>query len=134
MKEQRKPSGLTSYIAPILLTLLLTACAAPIKYDDYLAQYWGLSEQELIQAWGPPQSRIEEDGQIRLTYMSRGERNVMVSPAIREPYFDGKNVHHRIVAPERWRREQTQCETLFIIEQDEVTQYLHWGNGCEAPV
>lgn len=119
--------------AVMFLALLVTSCATSLSYDDYLLQYVNISEEQLVNTWGEPQHQEQRNGYLYLTYTNQGQRNVMISPAIYEPYFDGKNVHHRLVAPERWTTQQTHCETIFIIEQSVVTQYLYSGNGCMAP-
>lgn len=133
MDRPRNKLNIKPVLTAMLLSLLVAACATSISYDDYLAQYLGVSEEQLTQAMGQPQSREQQNGQTYLTYMTQGQRNVMVSPAIYEPYFDGRNVQHRIVSPERWTTERTRCETIFIIEQDVLIQYLYSGNGCMAP-
>ena len=130
---QRQTTTLATIVLTLLMAFTLASCATAMSYDDYLGQYGEMTEKELLQAWGTPQSRQEEDGQVRLVYTSTGMRNVMVSPAIYEPYFDGRNVHHRIVQPERWRQEQTHCKTIFVFEQGQMLYTNYEGNGCIAP-
>lgn len=102
------------------------------KYEDWLEQYVGQSEADLYRQWGEPSESRIENGVTQVEYSSSSTGQVMVQPAIYQPYFDGKNVQHRIVQPERWATRSLTCDTIFKIEQGIVTSWEFHGDGCSA--
>lgn len=126
----------------LLTSTALTSCANTINYDDYLSSYAGINEEQLITFWGAP-SRIfsspikyaaQASTQTNLVFQTSERVNVMLAPAIYQPYFDGQNVRHRLVQPERWQLFTRTCETTFIIQNKHVIDWYYFGDGCHSPV
>lgn len=117
------------FIAMVLVSI--GGCVSQ-SYKTYLDQYTGLSEIDLHSQWGVPDKEYTEAGVRYLVYNKVEQRNVMVQPAIYQPYFDGKNVHHRIVQPERWALRDVRCTTTFSVEGGVVISSRYDG-GCIAP-
>ena len=116
---------------------LLSACATSISYDNYLLRFDGMNEEELIALWREPSEVVDMSGgritEKTLIYRQSHQANMMISPAIYQPYFDGKTTRQRIVQPERWQLVTRTCETIFIVSEDEVIASYYQGNGCIAP-
>lgn len=124
---------LGSVLCFIFVTWLVAGCASSEqKYGNQLEQYVGQSEADLYRHWGKPSSIQIEPGGKRLGYSRTFMGQVLVQPAIYQPYFDGKIVQHRIVQPERWATRSLTCDTIFKIEQGIVTSWEFHGDGCSA--
>jgi hypothetical protein len=64
--------------ATMLLALLLTACAAPMRRPDFSKISVGMSQQEVVTALGKPMSIAANDG---TTYLQYGYDNPFDSEA-----------------------------------------------------
>ncbi|MGL4668177.1 MAG: hypothetical protein ACRCWR_09630 [Saezia sp.] len=123
------------YLLPIISTILC-ACASTMSMDDYLAHYFDWSRAELEAVWGKPDSVLDigEGKRQDAILQYNTSRNVpqMVSPAIYQPYYDGRTTRHRIVQPERWETVRQDCTTVFTLFDDAVNTWYYEGNGCSA--
>jgi len=111
----------------------LFACASPSQtMDEYLAQYEGWSRHDLESVWGQPDQEMDDDTDVTLQFLMTRKANVMVSPAIYQPYYDGKTTQQRIVQPERWSTVEQHCKITFVLTDDAVYIRYFQGNGCVA--
>lgn len=117
----------------IFVAWFISGCvSSEKKYETWLEQYIGQPESELYKKWGDPSESLT-DGDVKQVEYSRSYTGqVMIQPAIYQPYFDGKSVQHRIVQPERWATRSLTCTTIFKIEQGIVTSWEFHGDGCSA--
>lgn len=118
------------------LTFCVAGCGNNIgsqAYESYLSSFNGVHCETLRASWGEPVSVLEDGQQYQMVFLGETEKTVMTSPAIYEPYFDGRSVHHRLVQPSRWSRTTLRCETTFTLENDTVVAWRFSGDGCYAP-
>lgn len=121
----------TAFIS--IVATALFACASPsMSMDDYLAQYQGWSRNDLESVWGQPDQVIDNDTDVTLQFQTSRKTPVMVSPAIYQPYYDGKTTQQRIVQPERWATVEQHCKTTFTLNDDAVVFSYYQGDGCVA--
>ena len=111
----------------------LFACALPSQtMNEYLAQYEGWSRHDLESVWGEPDQEMDDGTDVTLLYQTTRKAPVMVSPAIYQPYYDGKTTQQRVVQPERWSTVEQNCKITFVLTDDAVYIRYFQGDGCVA--
>lgn len=117
----------------LLLTLLVSACAAPApSYDDQLRAWVGFSAESLYDAWGVPNNQFYIDGNTtEVTYVKLDNGPVggntqpyasqMYYPAMATPSFPGPN-------PDQLNTYY--CKISFVIQNNVVTSYSYNGDDC----
>lgn len=116
----------------IVVSALFACASTSMTMDNYLAQFQGWSRDDLESLWGKPDQVIDNDIDVILQYQTTRKAPVMVSPAIYQPYFDGKTTQQRIVQPERWATVEQHCKTTFTLSDDAVVSWYYQGDGCNA--
>ena len=126
----------------LLITLCLSACATPQKYEQKLSQETGKTEQQLIASWGKPsQSRELSNGDKILTYTFK---NNQVLPA--PQYYNDMGLldEDEIFYPFTYGGDMIPdgnflgetvtdyCQTKFYLKNNIVTSWQYKGNACVA--
>ena len=107
------------------LAVLVAACASTEAYEEVLQGWVGKHTDELVEAWGPPQSNYEfRDGRRVLQYVEVRTRYLPPTTSYshrtgnREILFDGYF-------------SQYSCITTFEAAVDGFIRSWKWeGNGC----
>jgi len=124
-----------------VLILILSACATTAKYEAKLAKQVGLSEQQLITAWGQP-NQIKElsNGDKILTYTDISNEVLPISG-----YYDmGMMTEDDIFYPFTYGGDvipdgnflgetiTDYCQTKFYLKNNIVASWQYKGNACVA--
>lgn len=111
----------------LLLILILSGCATEDKYRAQLNTYFGYTQKELIDAWGPPDSTYKLDNKTEyFTYTK--SRDIFI------PASDTTNLYGSSFTTNYYGgyTENLNCKTTFTLENGTVTNYRFDGNDCTA--
>lgn len=118
------------------IVFALSACATGQAYEEYLQQWVGASEQELVSTWGAPDSSYETgDGSKILTWRrSRTEFQPGEIYTILETHIvDGTKQVVPITRQNPGYTAHYECTTNFTVGPDgTVRRYTYSGNDCLA--
>ena len=110
----------------VALALLLTACATTAQYETRLARWDGQPLDDLVLAWGPPQSSYTlRDGRQVVEYqrqqlIRRPGRSMLTAPRVF--YLLDEMEDDYILL---------QCRTRFTVDAQGIIQNWAWdGNDC----
>ena len=110
----------------IALTLLLAACASSARYETNLARWGGNPLDDLVLAWGPPQSSYTlRDGRQVVEYQRQQlvrlpGRSMLTTPRVFY-LLDEMEDDYTLL----------QCRTRFTVDAQGIIQNWTWdGNAC----
>ncbi len=114
----------------ILSAITLSACATRANYDAALQTWVGKHSDQLVDAWGPPDSVYERSDKTNLlTYHSR--------QIVPHPYGYGGMSHHRGLGFGFYHdfndpvTETRFCKTTFgVNRRNIITHYQYSGDSC----
>jgi len=110
----------------IALTLLLAACASSARYETNLARWGGKPLDDLVLAWGPPQSSYTlRDGRQVVEYQRQ--------QLVRLPGRSMLNTSRVFYLLDEMEDDYTllQCRTRFTVDAQGIIQNWTWdGNAC----
>lgn len=110
----------------LAIALLLAGCTSVEAYETKLNGLLGLSETELVSAWGVPDSTYETGGLKFLQYSS--ERIVSTGYPVYGAYV-GYSTFTAWGGPRFYTRT---CETTFTLREGEVVDWRFQGSDCRA--
>lgn len=111
----------------LLFIPVLAGCATEAKYRAQLNTYFGYTEKELIDAWGPPDSTYKLNNKTEYFTYNKS-RNVYV-PATGTTNLYGNTFNTGYYGG---YTENLNCKTTFTLENGTVTDYRFEGNDCLA--
>ena len=112
----------------IALTLLLAACASSARYETTLARWGGKPLDDLVLAWGPPQSSYTlRDGRQVVEYQ---RQQLVRRPGLGRSMLNTSRVFYLLDEMED-DYPLLQCRTRFTVDAQGIIQNWTWdGNAC----
>ena len=112
----------------VALALLLTACATTAQYETHLARWGGQPLDDLVLAWGPPQSSYTlRDGRQVVEYQ---RQQLVRRPGLGRSMLNTSRVFYLL---DEMEDDYTllQCRTRFTVDAQGIIQNWTWdGNAC----
>lgn len=130
--EMVRTGRLARWLAPLLMSTLLAACATTERYERSLNALVGLREAELVQQLGRPNRTYESGGFRYLVYTTSD--TATVAGMANGYQTTGVGVHERRVSvggsPDL--AIEAACTTTFELDQGKVVAWAHKGNYCKS--
>lgn len=120
------------YPMVLAAALLLCACATTENYENILKGFVGKSEDQLVQAWGPPDTVYETGGKKYLTYVRSHTGYVPGTPPTYQTRIIGNRAYTTGYGGSAGYFYQLHCKTTFTLSGGTVTAWRHEGNDCRA--
>lgn len=117
------------YLLPLIFLL---GCATTAGYENKLASFNGVTELQLIRAWGPPQQTYETDGFKFLTYSSS---RVVSVPGVAPNYTTtvmGNTAYTQRVGGYGGMSANMSCQTTFELKEGIVVSSKWQVNDCRS--
>ena len=114
----------------VLGVALLTLSSCVTTKEDFqatLSSWFGSSEGELVDAWGPPTNFYERDGKRYLTWASSSQALIGGTPSTTTYDYFGNAYTSPGTAP---ILVNSNCEILMIVEDDVFSEWRYEGNNC----
>lgn len=118
-------------ISAVVLTLL-AGCATTAKYEENLQGWIGKPEQDLVRAWGAPNSVYATGGIKFLTYAKTRQGYVPGMTPSYQTQVIGNTVVSTPVGGSPGHAYTRQCDTTFEVSAGVVSSYRFEGNACKA--
>ena len=116
----------------LFLAALTAACTSSAAYEDLLNTWIGATEDQLLKAWGAPESFYETDDFTYLTYENESLGYVPPPPPIYVPGPNGPRPYYRRSLGGGYNY-TISCRTTFVVNQNGLVESARWeGNGCRA--
>ncbi|MBR1648873.1 MAG: hypothetical protein IJ689_04670 [Alphaproteobacteria bacterium] len=111
----------------LCLAGLLSGCATQAKYAMLLNNTLGLSEEDLINRFGPPDSVYELNSTTK--YLTYKRSSVFYNPPSATTQFYGNTAYTQYYGG---YQQNVWCNTTFTIKSQTVSDYRFEGNDCVA--
>jgi len=115
-----------------IFILLLSGCATTAKYEKILDSWVGVNEQELIEAWGVPDSTYEVGKVKFLSYQFSNQRILYGSPPMYVSNVHKGMIYTNAVGGTPDMVVSDWCKTTFTIDNEKVIKWMFNGNSCIA--
>lgn len=115
-----------------IFILLLSGCATTAKYEKILDSWVGVSEQELIESWGVPDSTYKVGNAKFLSYRYSNQKILYGSPPMYVSNVHKGMIYTNTVGGTSDMVVSDWCKTTFTIENGKVVKWTFNGNSCIA--
>ena len=118
-----------------IMVILLAGCGTiptTANYEEILKTFTGLTEDELVAQWGPPDSVYTTGATKYLTYQKRVSGYIPGMAPSYQSTVIGNTVTTQAIGGYPGYNFTRSCKTSFAITAGRITSWRYEGNGCKA--